>query len=224
MCASGKLSPKLPVVLYEPADMPKKAKEEIPNYLNLEIYWSKSGLMGSEIAKLWMKNVFLRMVKNDSVLIIDSWTGYKQMMEMQQNAAKKLKIVTLPPGSTSDLQPADVYFNRTFKNFIRKVCCKVRWQNNDFILTKRENLLSILDMIWYQWKAPRFEPFLKYAGYTLEHPPEFKTPTQLGLLEVKGYMKCEEGSCTKFFFLKCAHCSRHFCFKDALKHRDDMDL
>lgn len=227
MCASGKLSPKLPVVLYEPAGMPKRAREHIPDYLNLQIYWSKSGLMGSEIAKMWMDEVFLDMAEDESVLIIDSWSGYKQMMTMPQIAAKNLKIVTLPPGSTSVLQPADVYFNRPFKDFIRKVCCKVRWQNNDFILAKRENLLSILDMIWYQCKAPRFEQFLKYAwyraGYIQEHPTKFMTPAQF-CLEVKGYVKCETESCTKFCFLKYAHCECHFCFNDALNHRDVMDF
>lgn len=223
MCASGRLSPKLPVVLYEPSGMPQRAIEHLPDYNNLQIYWSTSGLMGKEIAKMWMKDVFLKMVKRDSVLIIDSWTGYKQMMDMSEISAKKLQIVTLPPGSTSVLQPADVYFNRPFKHFIRRVFCKVRWKHNDFILSKRENLLRILDMIWYQCKAPKFENFLKYAWYragsTQEHPPEFMTPVEF-CLGVKGYTKCESAPCTQFCFMKCAHCGRHFCFKDVLNHRD----
>lgn len=74
--ASGKLCPKLPVVLYEPAGMPKRAREAVGNYPNLQIYWSTSGLMGKEIAKSWMKDVFLDMVDMDSILIIDAWPGY----------------------------------------------------------------------------------------------------------------------------------------------------
>lgn len=227
MCASGKLSPKLPVVLYEPVAMPKRAKEQLPNYLNLHVYWTKSGLMSSEIAKMWMSEVFLNLVGDNSVLIIDSWKGYKQMMEMPQIAAKGLKIVKLPPGSTSALQPTDVYFNRPFKDFIRKLCNKIRWQHNDFTLAKRENLLTILDMIWYQCKAQMFEPFLKYswyrAGYIQEHPPHFVTPVQF-CLGFKGYAKCEADFCDKFCFLRCAHCQRHFCFVDALQHRDNILL
>lgn len=150
MNASGRLAPKLPVILYEPSGVPKRFKEDIAQYRNLHVYWSKSGLMGSEIAKQWMDEVFLNVVEDDSVLVIDSWTGYKQMMQMPRIEEKKLKIIQLPPGSTSVLQPADVYFNRPFKHFIRKICIKVRWQHNDFILSKRSNLLDILDMVWFQ--------------------------------------------------------------------------
>lgn len=148
--ASGKLAQKLPVVLYEPAGLPKRAKESIGNYLNLHVYSSKSGLMGSEIAKQWMSEVFLNVVDEDSLLLIDSWAGYNQMLQMPEIASKKLKIITLPAGSTSKLEPADVYFNRTFKNFMRKLCNKVRWRHNDYVLGKRENILEILDMLWYQ--------------------------------------------------------------------------
>lgn len=134
-----------------------------------------------------------------------------------------MKIVVLPPGTTSKLQPADVYFNRPFKNLIRRVCNKVRWQHNDFILAKRENLLSILDMLWYQFTAPRFESFLKYswyrAGFLNEHPPQFQTPVQF-CMDTRGYLKCETDFCTRFCFMKCAHCGKHFCFPDVLKHRD----
>lgn len=226
MCASEKLSRKLPVVLYEPTDMPQRAIDQSPNYLNLEIYWSKSGLMGSEIAKLWMKDVFLKNVEHNSVLIIDSWTGYKKMLEMPQISAKKLEIyyrLAQPLNYNLLTFTLTVHSNTSSENYFAKFVGKIMssfWQ-------KRENLLSILDMIWYQCKAPRFESFLKYAwyraGYTQEHPPEFKTPAQF-CLGVKGYMQCEGESCTKFCSLKCGHCERLFCFNDALEPRDDMDF
>lgn len=192
--------------------MPKRAREDIGNYPNLKVFWSKSGLMGSEIAKQWMEEVFLDAVEKNSILIIDAWTGYNQMLQMPQIVAKKLNIIRLPPGTTSRLQPADVYFNRPFKNFIRRVANKVRWQNNDFILAKRENILSILDMQWYQFTAPRFENLVKYAwyraGYISEHPPQFQTPVEF-CMDTRGYVKCEEDFCPKFNFMKCG---KHYCF------------
>ena len=113
---------------------------------------------------------------------MDSWTGYKQMVQMPEIEAKKLKIITLPPGSTSKLQPAGVYFNRTFKNFMRKFCNKGRWRHNEFVSAKREHVLDILDMLWYQLEEPRFNNFLKYSwfrpGYTDEHPLKFETSVQ----------------------------------------------
>lgn len=38
MNASGKLAPRLPVVLYEPSGMPKRARESIASNPNLHIY------------------------------------------------------------------------------------------------------------------------------------------------------------------------------------------
>lgn len=227
MNAFGFLAPKLPIVLYEPSGVPKRFKDNITNYLNLHVYWSKSGMMGSEIAKQWMNEVFLPIVEQDSVLIIDAWKGYAQMLQLPGIAEKNLKIVQLPGGTTSVLQPADVYFNRPFKDFIRKVCCKVRWRHNDYTLSVRNNILELLDMLWYQCKAKKFHDLLKYswysAGYFEQHPPPFLTPVQF-CLGFRGYMKCEAFECDNFAFLRCAHCENHFCFHDALEHRDHMDL
>lgn len=144
------------------------------------------------------------------------------MMQLPQIAAKNLKIIQLPAGTTGRLQPADVYFNRPFKNFFRRICNRVRWQHNDFILAKRENILAIMDMLWFQFKAPRYESFLKYswyrAGFVQKHPPEFHTPVQY-CFHYKGYVKCEEENCIEFCFLKCSYCELHFCFNHILGHR-----
>lgn len=180
-------------------------------------------MMGSEIAKLWMKEVFLEYVDEDSILVVDAWNGYNQMLRMPEIAEKKLKIVQLPKHSTSVLQPADVYFNRPFKNFIRKLSNKIRLHNKEYMISTRKNLLAILDMAWFQLKAPRFQNLVKYAwyraGYLSEHPAEFRTPVQY-CLGYKGYTKCESDDCPHFCFLRCAHCELHFCFNHSLQHRD----
>lgn len=227
MNASGFLAKRLPVILYEPSGVPRRFKEDIENYPNLHVYWSKSGLMGKEIAKQWMDEVFLGFVEEDSVLILDSWNGYKEMMEMRGITGKRLKIFKLPEKTTSVLQPADVYFNRPFKDFIRKVCNKIRRVQNDYIFAIRKNLLVVLDMLWYQCKAERFKNMLQYswyrAGYTTEHPPPFEKPAQF-CLGYRGYVKCESDSCPKFCFLRCAHCQRHYCFNHILVHRDSHEV
>lgn len=222
MNANGQLCPTLPVVLYEPSDMPKRPRETLGDYENLQVYWSTSGKMGKDIAKDWMENVFLKHVAPNSLLILDSWNGYKEMMQMPEIQAKKLKIVTLPAKTTGRLQPADVYFNRPFKSLFRRICNKVRWRHNNFILSQRANLLSILDMLYYQCKAPRFQNLLKYAwyraGFLKKHPDEFKTPIQY-CLKFRGYMKCEAEACRNLCFFRCAYCGTHYCFKDILNHR-----
>lgn len=208
--ASGELPKKLPIVLF---DEPSHSLPQ--DYPNLKIYWSKSDLNGAaETAKQWMNEVFLKTVEENSMFIIDAWTGYDEMMKMPQIKDKKLQIIQLPAGTSSKLQPADVYFNRPFK-----LC----WLHNDFSLAKRENSLSLLDLVWYQFTAPQFKEFSKYswyrAGYLKEHPDEFETPVQF-CTGYKGYQKCENDNCREFCFLKCSHCNKHFCFYDVLTHRD----
>lgn len=220
--ASGFLTQKLPVVLYEPTGIPQNFQAEMNRFQNLHAYWSKSGWMGKEIAKQWMREIFLPMVEPNSVLIIDSWKGYKEMTQMPELKTKNLRIEILPPGSTSQLQPADVFFNRTFKHFIRLISNKIRWRFPNFILAVRNNLLTLLDLTYNQFKAPRYKQFLLYswyrAQYFSDHPSEFLTPIQY-CLTFKGYIKCEQENCNEFCFMRCSYCSLHFCFDHIIDHR-----
>lgn len=221
--ASGFIPQKLPVVLFERTGVPQYFQTEIEKHDNLVVYWSTSGWMGTEIAKKWMKDVFLPMVESNSILIIDSWNGFNEMKKMPELVAKNLQIETLPPGSTATLQPADVYYNRTFKNFIRLVSNKIRWRHNDFILSVRSNLLTLIDLTHNQFKAARYRPFLLYswyrAGYFPEHPPEFLTPVQF-CLQFRGYTKCERDNCnTGYCFMRCSYCELHLCFAHIIHHR-----
>ena len=141
------------------------------------------------------------------------------------NSIWSLKIFRLPAGTTPVLQPADVYFNRPFKDFIRHICQKIRWRHNDFVLSVRDNFLKILDLVWNQCKAPRFRECIKYswyrAGYLKKHPPKYLTPYKY-CMEFQGHIKCESDQCTEYCFLRCAHCELHFCFNHVKDHRHDI--
>lgn len=222
--ASGILPPKLAIVMYEPGDLPQYFYDLVGSFDNLEIYWSKSGWMGKEIAKSWMKEFFLALINEEgNILIIDSWVGYKEMKSMPEVAQKKLRFEVLPAGSTSILQPADVFFNRTFKNYIRMISDRVRWRHEHYVLSVRRNLLTLLDLVHNQFKAPRYVEFLKYswyrAGYFSEHPAKFETPVQF-CLQFKGYIKCERDGCNNnYCFMRCSYCELYLCFTHVIDHR-----
>lgn len=95
--------------------------------------------MDKLIAISWMEIVFLPMVEMDSCLFIDSWDGFKKMLEKFRINEKNLRFEVLPPGSTEELQPADVYFNRTLKQFIRLISDRIRWRHKDFVLSVLHN-------------------------------------------------------------------------------------
>lgn len=221
--ASGFLPAKLPVILYEREGLSARFENMRGNYPNIHVYDSRSGLMGKDLAKEWMLQDFLPIVEPNSLLIIDSWPGYKEMIVLPQVTAKKLKIEILPPGSTPVLQPADVYFNRTFKHFVRRVSDKIRWRHSNFVLSVRKNLLTILDLTYNQFKAPMYQSFLQYswykAGYYPEHPAEFSTPVDY-CLNFQGYMRCERDSCNQnFCFMRCSYCAMRLCFDHVINHR-----
>lgn len=221
--AAGFLPEKLTVILKERDGLPGNFKDIKENYRNLHVYDSRAGWTNKDLAKEWMLKDFLPMVEPNSVLIIDSWVGYKDMIGLAEVAAKGLKIEVLPPGSATVLQPADVYFNRTFKHFVRRVSDKIRWRHLDFVLSVRTNLLTILDLAYNQFKAPLFKSFLQYpwykAGYHSDHPPEFSSPVEF-CLHFKGFMKCESDSCTQnLCFMRCAYCAMHLCFDHIINHR-----
>ena len=54
--------------------------------------------MTSAIACQWMEKDLLPIVERNSLLLIDSWDGYKQMLALESIKKKELKIVVLPPG------------------------------------------------------------------------------------------------------------------------------
>lgn len=220
--ASGRLPERLPIVLYEPAGVPKNFDQQITPYQNLHVYHTKSGWMTKEIAKNWMSTIFLPMVENGSVLILDSWKGFNEMKTMPELQNKNLHIFTLPEGTTSVLQPADVFFNRTLKHFIRKLSTKIRRLHNEFTLAVRINILKLLDLVHNQFKAPRFRTFLLYswyaAGYESTHPPPFETPIQF-CMQSHMYTKCEIDSCDIVCMLRCAYCSLYLCFQHIIDHR-----
>lgn len=222
--SGGFLAPKLPIVLYEPGKQgpPQDFQAQVEEFANLHVYWSSSGWMTSDIAVKWMVDIFLPMIENDSVLIIDAWKGFTEMKKHPELQAKNLSIHTLPEGSTSQLQPADVYFNRTFKHFIRICSDKIRRRHPEFTLAIRKNILILLDLVYNQFKSPRFKQFLLYSwyksGYFAERPEEFQTPIQY-CLRYLAYLKCETDFCNHHCFMRCSYCELHFCFEHILHHR-----
>lgn len=75
--------------------------------------------MHAEQANNWMENIFAPQAEFGSVLLLDSWTGFKQCMNMEIVAQNDYDIRVIPKGTTAVLQPCDVFFNRQLKQFLR---------------------------------------------------------------------------------------------------------
>ncbi|KAL1493638.1 hypothetical protein ABEB36_009337, partial [Hypothenemus hampei] len=88
---------------------------------NVYIMASKSGKVTSQHFKIWMTEVFLPNTGNNSLLLLDSWTGQcpAVLTDIGIND-DEIKVRTIHAGTTGMIQPLDVLGFRVWKNFVRK--------------------------------------------------------------------------------------------------------
>ena len=85
----------------------------------------------------------------------------------------------------------------------------------DFIISKRNNLLTVISLCHHQFCAPVFQPMLQYpwkkGGYIDASAP-FETPVQVCFPKGISKSSCKHPLCPKYAFIRCANCSDEFCF------------
>lgn len=144
---------------------------------------SNSGKMTSELSRTWYREVFLPRTNQNSVLLLDSWSGQNSAtFDGVAGRRKNCIILTIPAGTTGMVQPLDVFFFRPWKNFIRHFSDKVILHNYDVNLHLRNNIIQLQSLIHNQFSSPRFQNLIKYSwfksGYLEERPPEFENPVE----------------------------------------------
>ncbi|OQV22539.1 hypothetical protein BV898_03365 [Hypsibius exemplaris] len=79
--------------------------------------------MKKEHLKVWLEEVFFPHVGDRTVLVIDSWSTYKNtaLLDAATPEGPHVQIVTVPPKTTPLCQPLDVFGFRMWKTFVRKI-------------------------------------------------------------------------------------------------------
>ncbi len=109
----GRLQFPMCVCFYEPGGAPQKFLNELAiTGTWIHAVSTSSGKMTSELMKYWFYHVFQPRAAPDSLLIVDSWGGFKQMMEENTGNAE---FAVIPKGGTKYVQPLDVFFARQYK-------------------------------------------------------------------------------------------------------------
>ena len=215
----GTLCSPLFVCFFEPEGAPKKFKNELCSFNNLYCVSSTSSLLTSALEFAWFKEHFIKNVEENSLILIDSWTGYKKSYD-DEGIKNAVTFKIMPPKTTSHVQPLDVFFNRQFKEFIRRISDKIRRSDQNFVLSIRVNLAKILSFTHRQFTAPRFSDFLKYswfkAGYVDYRPDQFLTPVQYCFDSYNVASDETKCGCGDFPFMKCAFCENFFCFTHSI--------
>uniref|UniRef100_A0A914Z051 Transposase n=1 Tax=Panagrolaimus superbus TaxID=310955 RepID=A0A914Z051_9BILA len=210
--AAGKLMLSVYIVFYEPK-RPNCFDYDLQDFKYIKASSSTSGNMSSLLVKDWIDTVFMPQAADDFLLLIDSWTGYSKVFETEE----RMNYKVIPPKTTGELQPLDVFFNRQLKAFYRILSDKIRRRYPTFDVSNRKGIGTLLNLTFSQMASPLFSDMIKFAwyksGYLSERPPPFLTPVQYCFDLIETTSKCIEEGCDERAFIKCANCSNFFCFQ-----------
>ncbi|TKR94590.1 hypothetical protein L596_008855 [Steinernema carpocapsae] len=134
----------LPVlVCFREPKPPAVFHAQLAPFPNIYASYSNSGLMTSAITEHWLEQVFLPNAQRSPTLIVDSWTGYNQAKNVFR---EQVRFKTVPKKCTNLAQPLDIYFNRQFKAFYRRLSETVIREDEAFIVSQRANVGRLLNL------------------------------------------------------------------------------
>lgn len=212
--AEGRLFSPLFMVLKEPkGEFGPIVTKNLFKAPNIYLEASKSGKLSSELLQTWIQDVFLPNCGETAVLLLDSWTGQcehtvRQVIPKEKN----FRLMTIPKGTTGQIQPLDVFGFRFWKNFVRKISDGVILFGSNINLHERNNIIKLQSITHNQLSSPRFKNVFKYAwyrsGYLNEEIPRFENPVTYCFQIVEDPI-CE--ICENIAIIKCAWCKTLLC-------------
>ena len=113
--------------------------------------------MNKELMLDWVKSCVVSESSTVcTLLLVDSWTPFKDHAAIQSMvpAGKHVKVMNIPPGTTSEIQPLDVHFFLAFKAMYKRFTSYVSSRNWLFCYT-RDSIPWLLSLIYHQFTAPR---------------------------------------------------------------------
>lgn len=171
---------------------------------------------------------FVPYVGNKSLLLIDAWGGHcKKAVRDCTPPGKEIETETIPKGTTSIIQPLDVYGFRVWKNYVRHFSDIVFLNNQDINLHNRNNIIKLQSLVHNQLSASRYINLFKYSWfasrYLNERPPTFENPVDFAFKESSSAI-CEFDGCTNVAIIRCSWCKKSLClqhfFTDYHFHND----
>jgi hypothetical protein len=209
---SGKLGSKMLIILQEPTTPSENVKNKMFKAENLYITHSKSGKIDKNIANDFIKNVFLPDSGARNLLLLDACSSHKgeEILKLVTSPAyekEKLKIMHIPAGCTSMLQPLDVYFFRGYKSACLHIA---RQAPPEMKMFQRDHILKFQSLMYHQAQSPRFKDCYNYAwaksGYC-KRPRRFIGFREFTTTDLSHCIKCNNYS-----VFRCAYCKDYLCF------------
>lgn len=82
-----------------------------------------------------------------ALLLADSWTGQTHNDIKTAMRRHHIKMLQIPKGTTDKLQPLDVFFNRQYKKFVKKITRRARREG--IVPTITSDMVSSTCTLWY---------------------------------------------------------------------------
>lgn len=122
-------------------------------------------------------------------------------------------IQQIPPGTTSLVQPLDVFGFRPWKNYVRHIEDFVILHDIPVTLNQRNNALKVQSLAFEQLRSPRYRALFQLswhkAGLLQDRPnARFPTPVEFGFNGSD--LLCS--SCDGLKMINCSWCKQSLCF------------
>ena len=118
-----------------------------------------SFLFNMDLFNTWLREIFYPSTKEKIMLLLDSWTGHCERSVNEQKHE----------GTTSKIQPLDVYGFQVWKNYVRRFSDDVLLYEEDINLHLRNNIIKLQSLIHDQLSSPRYTNLSQYSWYKSEH-------------------------------------------------------
>ena len=169
--------------------------------------------MTKALIKTWLKDVYFPSVDKESHLVVDALTQYCDHNNVNEAVPEgaTFELKKIPAGATGKVQPLDVGFFRSWKQFVRRISDRALMEGK-INLFQRDNIIKLQSLVHFQFSAPQYSNMIRYAWYksglVQTRPPQFETPLQFCFsLDIE---HCK--NCTRFRFVKCSWCHDFLCF------------
>lgn len=221
---NGTLLPHMYVLVSEPSG--RFPVHTAIDYPNIKAFAGKTANMSKQDLKVFLDEVLWPdLVGRENVLLlVDSWTSNKDDDLYKSTVPKNVKFIKrlIPAKCTGIVQPADVYFFRPYKNFVRFLTDTLLIAKDNVNIWHRDYFLRIQSFAHYQFSAKRFENLIRFAffkcGYIVNHPGPFDTPIDYCCERIQSD-EYTETDCEQTAFIRCAHCEKVFCIDHTLIKR-----
>ncbi|XP_067140536.1 uncharacterized protein [Centruroides vittatus] len=194
------------------------------NAPNVTVTASSSGKLSTAIITNYVKDVLSPNITENSLLIIDSWSGqtniniYNTVFQTSTNQ-NSCEILIIPPKCTSICQPLDVGFHRQLKLLAKEILNAIQLFCNDSSMklfwTTRNGIIKLHSILHHQLSAPIFNNLIKHAWFAsglINEKCQFLNVKQVcfSFLNTDS-LNCVESNCENLRFVKCARCQQILC-------------